>query len=145
MPLSASLEPTFSPRGTTRAVLCVGQIALKIARSEHGAKCNLYEADLYRRVRPSRRAFLCPLLWCSTNGAVLVMRRARPMTRSEFVEWRDCRFPDWNVYPPDDEEPCSPLEPKHDDWGWLDGRVAVALDYANIAREGEDEELERLP
>jgi hypothetical protein len=30
-------------------------------------------------------------------------------------------------------------------WGWLDGRVAVALDYANIAREGEDEELERLP
>jgi hypothetical protein len=60
------------------------------------------------------------------------MQRAKPMTKSEFAEfWNAGRYPDWNVYPPDDEEPCSPLEPQAKDWGWLDGR-AVAVDYANL-------------
>jgi hypothetical protein len=128
----AMVDPAFA-KGTRRAVLCIGPIAFKIARADVGARCNLYEAELYRRARPYRRAFLCPVLWCSTGGAALVMRRARPMTECEFAAmWNAGRFPDWNVFPPDDEEPCSPLEPSARNWGWLDG-VAVAIDYsANV-------------
>jgi hypothetical protein len=39
----------FFGGGTTRAVLCVGLLAFKFARSSHGARCNRYEAYLYRR------------------------------------------------------------------------------------------------
>ena len=54
--------------GTTRAVIVVGPIALKIARHRHGMRCNRFEADLYRRATASRHAALalisslrCPL------------------------------------------------------------------------------------
>ena len=71
-------------KGATRAVFCVGPVAFKFARSSHGALCNRYEADLYRRSEPQRRALLCPPLWCSPAGAVLVMRRARLLTEDYF-------------------------------------------------------------
>jgi hypothetical protein len=77
--------PTFAT-GTTRAVLCVGSLAFKIARSASGARGNRYEADLYRRSDQQRKALLCPPLWCSRNGAVLIMRRAHSMTCDEYIE-----------------------------------------------------------
>jgi hypothetical protein len=124
------LFPTFVS-GTVRAVLCVGPFAFKLARSRHGALCNRYEADLYNRSSQERRALLCPPLWCSPGGLLLVMRRARPMTQSEYGEHvrKTGLMLAWDYRGPGDDG--YPFEPKPLDWGWLDGRP-VALDYANL-------------
>ena len=117
--------------GTMRAVLCVGPLAFKVARSERGARCNRYEADLYKRSSQDRRALLCPPLWCSRGGLLLVMRRARPMTQNEYIEHvRNTNLMlSWDYRGPGDDG--HPFEPKPIDWGWLDGRP-VALDYAGL-------------
>jgi hypothetical protein len=117
--------------GTTRAVLCIGRLAFKFARSRHGARCNRYEADLYRRSDQDRRALLCPPLCCLPFGAVLVMRRAGPMTDAEYrkhVHDADLMLA-WDYRGPGDDG--SPFEPKANAWGWLGGRP-VAVDYANF-------------
>jgi hypothetical protein len=120
-----------SHKGTTRAVLCVGSLAFKFARSRHGARHNRYEADLYRRSSPDRQALLCPPLFCFPFGAILVMRRANPMTHDEHRKYvQDARLIDrWNYRGPGDDE--TPFERKANDWGWLDGKP-VAVDYANF-------------
>jgi len=115
-------------KGTTRAVLVVGPWALKFAGGERGRRCNRFEALLYKRVDARRRAMLCPVLWCTPHGRILLMRAARPVTEAEAVRLRATRaFPDWDYVPPNDEE--APFEPKASDWGWFKGRL-VALDYA---------------
>ena len=60
-------------------VIVVGRFALKFARNARGRASNLYEAKLYRSVKATRRALLCPVLWVSRNGAVQIMRAAKPM------------------------------------------------------------------
>ena len=118
--------------GTTRKVLCVGSLAFKFARSAHGARCNRYEADLYRRSSPERQALLCPALYCFLLGAILVMRLAEHMTVAEYRHHvRDAGLMRWawDYRGAGDDE--SPFEPKVTDWGWLDGRP-VAVDYANL-------------
>jgi hypothetical protein len=122
--------PTFAT-GTTRAVLCVGSLAFKIARSASGARGNRYEADLYRRSDQQRKALLCPPLWCSRNGAVLIMRRAHSMTCDEYIEQvRDAGLMLlWDYLGPGDV--VAPFEDKPNAWGWLDGRP-VAVDYADV-------------
>jgi hypothetical protein len=123
---------TFCRDGTTRAVLCIGPMAFKFARSAHGRHCNRYEADLYRRSSLERRALLCPPLCSLPFGAVLVMRRAAPMTQSEFrkhVRDADLMSRAWDYCGPGDDG--HPFEPKASDWGWLDDRP-VAIDYANL-------------
>ena len=61
----------FFGNGTTRAVFCIGRMAFKFACSAHCARCNWYEADLYRRSDQVRRTLLCPPVWCSSFGVVL--------------------------------------------------------------------------
>jgi hypothetical protein len=105
----------------------VGPLALKFAIGERGRRCNRYEADLYKRVNPHRRAMLCPVLWCATTGAVLIAPAARPLTEAERDHlWETDGFPDWDYVPPDEGHP---FEWKPSDWGWLYGRL-VALDYS---------------
>jgi hypothetical protein len=71
---------------------------------------------------------LCPVLWCSHNGALLVARAARPLTEEEKDHFMDTdTFPEWDYMPPDDDG--HPFEWKASDWGWLDGRL-VAIDYS---------------
>ena len=62
-----------SPRGgakgffrrTSRTVVCVGPLAFKFARSNLGARCNRFEADLYRRSNQGfYQTLLCPPLYC---------------------------------------------------------------------------------
>jgi hypothetical protein len=116
--------------GTTRAVVCIGKLAFKLARSRRGAQCNRFEADLYKRSSQERRALLCPPpLWCSTYGSILVMRRAQSITESEFVAWGGLRraVRAWDYRGARDDE--YPFEPKASDWGWLDGEP-VAVDYS---------------
>ena len=118
----------LSRKGTTQLVLVVGALAVKFARGERGRRCNRFEADTYKRVNAPRRTMLCPVLWCTPCGRVLLMRAASPITEAEAAELRATRsFPDWDYIGSNDEE-C-PFEPKASDWGRLNGRL-VALDYS---------------
>src|SRR5450759_193886 len=102
--------------GTTRAVLVVGRLAFKFARHARGMRCNLYEADIYRRTSEPRRTLLCPGLWRSRRGALLIAKAAAPISGAEAQHLRQTRgFPDWEYVGPGDDE-C-PFEPKASDWG----------------------------
>ncbi len=125
-----------------RQVILIGRVAIKLPRHRRGLACNRYELNVFRNATPHRRSMLCPILWVAPWGIVLVMRRAKPVTRAEFKDILDRTFrhsqgdyffdtgpalPDWDRRGADDQE--SPFEPKADDWGWLDGRL-VAVDYS---------------
>jgi hypothetical protein len=115
-------------KGATRTVLVLGPLALKFARGERGRRSNRFEVDLYERVNLRRRAMLCPVLWCSQSGSLIVARAARPLTLEERDRlWEIEGFPDWDYVPPNDEG--EPFEYKPSDWGVLKGRL-IALDYA---------------
>jgi hypothetical protein len=122
-----SVETPVLRYGTNRGVLTLHSIALKFALHERGARCNLYEARTFARSMGVRRDGLCPVLWCSDNGAVLVMRFATPLTPEQF----ECAYlkndlPDWEHVP---GEKGSPVESKASSYGLLDGRI-VAIDYS---------------
>jgi hypothetical protein len=71
----------ISKAGSMRSpVVVIGPLAFKFARDKRGRASNLYEADLYRLSNDIRRALLCPALWVSPRGAVLIMRAAEPLT-----------------------------------------------------------------
>ena len=123
-------------KGTTRRVLVIWPFAFKFARRFHGKACNLYEADCYRTSTPRNRENLCPVVWCSPKGLLLIQRSARPLTRAEQQERLKSvnGFPDWDYMP---GGPEGPFEHKESDWGWYKGRL-VALDYSTPAiAEGE--------
>ena len=79
--------------GTNRGVLLCDSMALKFALHERGARCNLFEARTYASSTGDRRAGLCPVLWCSHNGAVLAMAYATPIPEEEFEMLPDDAFP----------------------------------------------------
>jgi hypothetical protein len=112
--------------GTTRMVLIVGPMAIKLARHERGMRCNRSEATLYDRETPRRREILCPVIWCSENGRILIARAAAP-ARPEDRPLILARIYGWDYDPHKNEDP--PFEPKITDWGWLDDRL-VSLDYS---------------
>src|SRR5437764_858696 len=51
---------------------------------ELGARCNVAEALEWSDALPQSRRLLCPALWASACGAMLVMHAARPMTKAEW-------------------------------------------------------------
>jgi len=113
--------------GTTRRVVVIWPLAFKFARGDIGRRCNLFEAQLFARVSPRRQAMLCPVIWCSPLGIVLIARTAIPLTEAEMeARMASDDFPDWDYVPPDEGHP---FEWKASDWGWLDGKL-VALDYS---------------
>jgi hypothetical protein len=79
--------------GSTRAVLLVGPLAFKFARHKEGARCNLREAGTYRCATAQRRTLLCPIIWCSDNGAVLVQPALRNLTQDEIDHLKSTREP----------------------------------------------------
>jgi hypothetical protein len=114
-----------------RPVIVIGRWAIKCARNSRGRCCNQYEARLYQSVSAERRRMLCPVIWISPNGGLLVMAaaspRTEPLSREEYLEL----FDEWDYLPGEDS--C-PFEPKPSDWGWYRGRW-VALDYSTPAWE----------
>jgi hypothetical protein len=118
-------------RGQSRCVLVCHSIALKFARGNWGARCNLYEAQLYKSTTEWRRKLLCPVIWCSANGAVLVMRAAKPLTKEQFDRAeKENQLPDWKRVPGSNEvTPFEECECKFADFGWLEDRIVV-MDYA---------------
>jgi len=113
-------------------VIVVGWFAFKFARDGRGRASNLYE--LYRSVNATRRALLCPVLWVSRNGAVQIMKAAKPLTDMMSLDAYMNVAEVWDTIPGEDS--C-PFEPKASDWGWLEGRM-VALDYSTPAWEADE-------
>src|SRR5579871_1326682 len=108
-----------------RPVIVIGRwAALKFARNAQGRACNRYEAELYRSTTDHRRRLLCPVLWISAGGWLLVMAAAEParemMSIDDYLDLGE----QWG-------SGC-PFEPKASDWGWYQGRL-VALDYSTPA------------
>jgi hypothetical protein len=122
--LSVSTKGAFR-----RPVIVVGPIALKIARNKDGRACNTYEAALYRNTTTHRRAMLCPVLWVSPGGILLIMRTAAPLSEMMSLEEYLDAAEKWDALPGED---ACPFEPKASDWGWYKGR-RVALDYSTPA------------
>jgi hypothetical protein len=117
----------ISREGSMRSpVVVVGPLAFKFARNDRGRASNLYEAKLYRSVNATRRALLCPVLWVSKHGSVLMMRSAKPTTEMMGSDEYMRLFEIWDYMP--GEDGC-PFEPKAADWGVFEGRI-VALDYS---------------
>lgn len=110
--------------GCTRFVILTGSYAIKIPQFKYewrhfllGLLANMQEATFSKTKWPE----LCPVTFSVPGGWLIVMRRARRMTRDE-----------WDSFDPDkfrfQKEYTVPVEAKLDSFGWLDGRV-VAIDY----------------
>lgn len=111
--------------GVTREVLLVGGYAIKIPKLIYGWRnflqglmANMQEVDFSRAGWPE----LCPIVFAVPGGWLTVMRRARVMTESEWVEFDVDTFCNGSN--------IIPAEPKHDSFGWLDGKI-VAIDYGS--------------
>jgi hypothetical protein len=121
-----------SQTGSTRSpVIVIGPFAFKFARNARGRASNIYEDNLYRNSNETRRRLLCPALWVSPNGGLLVVRAAVPLAEIMSEEEYQHAWQTWDYAPGEDS--C-PFEPKACDWGWFEGRK-VALDYSTPAWE----------
>lgn len=120
-------EPIQTAEGTTRVVAIAGGYAAKFARGDEGRRCNLEEARLWRlySATPGRGESLCPVVWCSSDGAILLMEAAEPLPEGA-EPWHQADEA-WDYRAGGDDG--SPWEGKIADWGLLRGRP-VAVDYA---------------
>jgi len=121
-------------QGSTRKTVQLWPFAFKFGRHEYGARCNKHEAELYARNRSKqhRHSMLCPVLWCSPSGKVLIMRyAATPITQSQADERKANACSEWAYEGHGDDD--HPFEWKVNDWGLLRGKL-VAVDYAATAR-----------
>lgn len=79
--------------GITRIVILTNRYAIKIPRIRHGWRfflagilANVQEDSTYK-FHP-RKDLLCPVIWCSWGGWVLVMQRTLPcMSKPNYSEW----------------------------------------------------------
>ena len=126
---------SISRTGSMRSpVIVVVHFAFKFAQNARGRASNLYEAKLYRSANATRRTLLCPVLWVSQNGALQIMRAAKPLTDMMSLDEYMHVAEVWDKMPGEDS--C-PFEPKASDWGWFEGRM-VALDYSTPAWEADE-------
>lgn len=113
------------PQGNWREVHLIGDVAVKVPRSDRPSEMqqqamllNLWEHEMWTVWRPKFEwPHLCPVLWCAPTGSTLVMRRASPDATVAQVDTLVGRF-----YP---DVTC---EPKLEDWGQVDGTLVV-VDY----------------
>jgi hypothetical protein len=113
--------------GSTRTVWLVGRCAIKRPAL---VEWRLFLLGLLANMQESRFAAtkhpkLCPVLWSVPGGFLLVMRRAKPLSRGEFDRFSQT-VDDWI----NDDDMTIPVETKLDSFGWLNGRV-VAIDYGS--------------
>lgn len=112
--------------GITRTVVLIGPLALKFPSHRHrfryfrqGMTANRLERLTWLRFtfwQFSASERMCPSLWCSPMGLVLVQRRVKPLDRVPLPE-ELCHIWRWST------------DHKRENYGVLDGRV-VCVDYA---------------
>jgi len=112
-------------RGATRTVILIGKYAIKTPSIFAwrlfllGLLANMQEAIFSKTGWPE----LCPVLFSFPGGFLVVMRRARPISRTHYesISYEQLVAKDhYRV----------PAENKPDSWGVLDGRI-VAVDYGS--------------
>lgn len=111
--------------GATRTVWLIGPWAFKFPSMVEwrlfllGLLANMQERKFSETDWPE----LCPVLWSLPGGWLVVMRRARELTRTEFDQIDFVKWLDRGNY-------VIPAEPKMDSFGWIGGQL-VAVDYGN--------------
>lgn len=111
--------------GVTRRVLLIWSWAIKVPVMTQwrlfllGLLANMQEALWSKTGWPE----LCPVIWSTPGGFLLIMRRARVLTDEEFLV---LNLEQWVQRP----NYLIPAEIKSDSFGYLDGRL-VAVDYGN--------------
>jgi hypothetical protein len=111
-------------QGATRYVLLTKWYAIKIPRLSEWRLClqgllaNMQETLWWKGMKHEK---LCPVLFSIPGGFLIVMPRATPLSRTEYVA---LDFDDFA----DQEDFVIPVEDKQDSFGILQGRI-VAVDY----------------
>lgn len=116
-------------KGTNRTVFLVGRYAIKITRFWHsnrgyrwksflrGILANIDEAYWYRW--STHKELLCPVLFKSPLGVILVMRRAEPINKEEYNKKEFS-----SIFK------AMPLDNKIENFGKIDCRI-VLVDYGD--------------
>ena len=124
--------------GCYRQVLLVGQYAIKFPyvfykegsgwgkwwKLLSGLQHNIQEACCYKFYGNSNK--LCPVIF-SFVGFILVMRKAIPLPREEFINFNYKKF--INVDIDNENINLNWIENKENSFGIIDGKI-VAIDYA---------------
>lgn len=112
--------------GVTREVFLTRRFAIKLPKLTNtwrhflqGLLANMQEREFSTSQWPE----LCPVVFSTWGGWLVVMRRARPLTDAEWNVFNFMAFADKPDY-------VVPVEDKRNSFGVLDGRV-VAVDYGN--------------
>jgi hypothetical protein len=106
--------------GVTRIVILTQNYAFKVPNFRqwrlglHGLCANLRE----REWAPKNDNRLCPVVWCSWGGWLVVMRRAQPLTDEQWKEAKQNRHGFDGV----------PMDWNRRNLGYIDGRI-VLVDY----------------
>lgn len=113
--------------GVTRLVILLGSRAFKIPRFGYGWKMGLSGllSNMQEREWAGADERLCPIVFSTWGGWLVVQRRARPFTDREWAEFMP-RMEAWI----EGKEMRVPVETKRDSFGVLDGRI-VAVDYGS--------------
>lgn len=110
-------------RGSSREVLLSGPYAIKLPRPDRldaGRCLNRWEAEVWSVWRPKFGwTCLCPVVWASPDGSVLVMERATQDVSAEEIAAVENNH----------DHPRPACESKARDWGRLDDGRVVMLDY----------------
>lgn len=111
-------------QGITRIVIELNKVVIKIPNFfyqwDHflkGIIANINENRIWKW-HPHRQ-LLCPVIWCSWGGWILIMRKVKILTDEEFIEHVDIHAYTEAGFDGDD---------KSDNYGWLEGKV-VKIDY----------------
>ncbi len=113
--------------GVTREVILVGNVAIKLPKITYGWKmflCGLLANMQEREFSGLSWAELCPVIFSMRGGWLVVMRRAKPLSATEWSSFDAetfCKRPDGSIIP---------AEFKPNSFGKLNGRI-VAIDYGN--------------
>lgn len=117
--------------GTNRVVFLVGRWAVKVPSCVEwrlflvGLLANMQEAKFSRAGFPE----VCPVVFYFPGGFLNVMRRAEPLTMSDFENLDYAEWIKGGVTLPRGEW-IIPVENKLDSFGKLEGKV-VAVDYGS--------------
>lgn len=116
-------------RGTTRTVFLIGKYAIKIAcfwSVMRGRKWKIFLQGILANIDEKfwwkcayKREKLCPVIWKSPLGVILIMKRAKSLSESEYDKSAfDFMFENL------------PLDNKIANFGKIDGKI-VLVDYAD--------------
>lgn len=129
----------LNTKGVTRIVIMLPDVVIKIPNPTYswanfirGILANINESRTYRYAQiPGSYAYdylhlLCPVVWCSWGGWVLIMKRAEPITATVMGECgnKPGIAEHKRVFPGDDTQ---------SNYGILNNRV-VKIDYGELDR-----------